>query len=174
MRALLRSGLGLLAAGAVAGSAFAAGVQITQPRVADDEFAGPSTVVTFSVDAGLDGLSLTDGQPLTVEARLIGSDGTLFGSAITVGILGGPVNYNNAGNTGLQIDMNDRNGDGTPGDFVFSTAQWSSIVNAGGGVRLRVFTPGDGGATTEFDAADETQDEVLRRTTRGRGSRALR
>ncbi len=162
MRALLRSGLGLLAAGAVAGSALGAGVQITQPRVANDEFVGPDTVVTFAVDAGLDGLSLTDGQPLTVEARLIGSDGTLFGSAVTVTLLGGPVNYNNAGNTGLQIDMDDRNGDGTPGDFVFSSAQWSSIVNAGGGVRLRVFTPGDGGATTEFDAADETQDEVLR------------
>lgn len=162
MRGFLRTGLGLLAAMAAAGSAYAAGVQITQPRVGNDEFVGPNTVVTFAVDAGLDGLSLTAGQPLTVEARLIGADGTLFGSAVTVDLLGGAVNYNNAGNAGLQIDMNDRNGDGTPGDFVFSSAQWSSIVNAGGGVRLRVFTPGDGGATTEFNPADETQDEVMR------------
>ncbi|MFI4855421.1 MAG: beta strand repeat-containing protein [Phycisphaerales bacterium JB065] len=162
MRAFLRAGLAAIAATVLATTTFGAGVQITQPRVGDNEFVGPNTVVTFSVDAGLDGLSMTDGQPMTVEARLIGADGTLFGSAVTVTILGGPVNYNNAGNTGLQIDMNDRNGDGTPGDFVFSTAQWSSIVNASGGVRLRVFTPGDGGATTEFDAADETQDEVMR------------
>ncbi|MFG0291804.1 MAG: hypothetical protein ACF8MJ_01470, partial [Phycisphaerales bacterium JB050] len=139
MRAFLRAGLAAIAATVLATTTFGAGVQITQPRVGDNEFVGPNTVVTFSVDAGLDGLSMTDGQPMTVEARLIGADGTLFGSAVTVTILGGPVNYNNAGNTGLQIDMNDRNGDGTPGDFVFSTAQWSSIVNASGGVRLRVF-----------------------------------
>ncbi len=161
MRAFFRAGLAATAATALAAAAYGAGVQITQPRVGDDEFVGPNTLVTFSVDAGLDGLSMTAGQPMTVEARLIGADGTLFGSAVTVTLIGAPVNYNNAGNTGLQIDMNDRNGDGTPGDFVFSAAQWSSIVNAAGGVRLRVFTPGDAGATTEFDAADETQDEVM-------------
>ena len=162
MRSLIRTGLSLLAAMSLVGSALGAGVQITQPRVGAEEFVGPRTVVTFSVDAGLDGLSMTAGQPMSVEARLIGADGTLFGAAVPVTIIGGPVNYNNAGVTGLQIDMNDRNADGTPGDFVFSTAQWSSIVNAGGGVRLRVFTPGDAGATTEFDPADETQDEIMR------------
>lgn len=162
MRAFKRLGLGLLAGVTLASTVLGAGVQITQPRFGNDEFAGPRSVVTFAVDAGLDGLSLTAGQPLSVEARLIGADGTLFGSAITVTILGGPVNYNNAGNTGLQIDLNDRNGDGTPGDAVFTAGQWSSIEAAGGGVRLRVFTPGDPGATTQFDAADETQDEIMR------------
>jgi len=161
MRAFIRMGLGLLAGVSLAGTVLGAGVQITQPRVGNEEFAGPLSVVTFEVDAGLDGLSLTAGQPLSVEARLIGADGTLFGTAISVTILGGPVNYNNAGNTGVQIDLNDRNGDGTPGDAVFTAGQWSSIAATGGGVRLRVFTPGDGGATTAFDAADETQDEVL-------------
>ncbi len=53
MRAFVAERAWSAGGGAVAGSAFAAGVQITQPRVADDEFAGPSTVVTFSVDAGL-------------------------------------------------------------------------------------------------------------------------
>lgn len=161
MRAFTRVGLGLLAGMSLASTSLGAGVQITEPRVGSEEFAGPDTVITFSIDAGLDGLSLTAGQPLSVEARLIGSDGTLFGSPITVTLLGGPVNYNNVGNTGLQIDLDDRNGDGTPGDTVFTAGQWSSIEAAGGGVRLRVFTPGDGGVTTEFDAADESVDEVL-------------
>jgi len=162
MRAITRIGLGLLAGISLVSASLGAGVQITQPRVGVEEFAGPRTVVTFSIDAGLDGLSLTAGQPLSVEARLIGADGTLFGAAVPVTILGGPVNYSNVGNTGLQIDMNDRNADGTPGDNVFTAGQWSSIEAAGGGVRLRVFTPGDPGVTTQFDAADESQDQIMK------------
>jgi len=153
MRRYMTAGTAIAALTLAAGSAVAQ-IDIVQPVLNDDEFAGLNTIVTFDVADGLDaGGVVLDGEALEVSFDLVDDMGNVVFGPFAVNTVGGAVNYNDgAGNADVQVDL---------GEVTFGTALANTSVT---GIRLKVRTPGGTAMMFEqapFDAADETADEVL-------------
>ncbi len=140
---------GVITALTLAAGTAQAQIDIIQPVIGNEEFAGQTTRLTLDVDAGLAGAEMVDGDALVFEASLIDADGNeVFTGTATV--VGGPINYvDAAGNAGIQVDLSLTSG----------AINASSVV----GIRMKVRTAaGDGNfLLAPRDAADEANDEVL-------------
>lgn len=139
---------------AVSATALAGGpaIDVIQPVVGDNEFAGLDTIVTFDLAAGLNGSGVTTGAALVLTFNAIDEDGNVLFGPFSVDLVGGPQNYNNAGMAGLQIDLS---------AVTFTGAFNNASVT---GLQLNVTTadaPAGGPIAADFDSADETADEVL-------------
>lgn len=145
---------GLISALALAAGTAQAQIDVQQPVVGDEEFAGLNTIVTFDVAAGLNaGGIVLDGEALEVSFDLIDDMANVVFGPFAVNTVGGAVNYvDGAGNAGVQVDLSEVN---------FTTALNNSTVT---GIRLKLRTSSGTAmmfVEAPFDAADETMDEVL-------------
>ncbi len=145
---------GLISALTLAAGTAQAQIDIIQPVVGDDEFAGLNTIVTFDVDMGLNGGGIVlDGEALEVSFNLIDDMGNVVFGPFAVDTVGGAVNYvDAAGNANVQVDL---------GDVTFAPALANAQVT---GIRLAIRTAGGTAMMFErapFDAMDESNDEVL-------------
>jgi len=144
---------GVITALTLAAGTAQAQVDVQQPVVGNDEFAGLNTIVTFDVPAALNGGGIVlDGEALEVSFDLINDAGDVVFGPFSVNTVGGAVNYvNAAGNAGVQVDLS---------EVTFGTALANASVT---GIRLKLRTTG--GTAMMFESAvldgDEANDEVL-------------
>lgn len=147
-----------LAIGASAAADLVDGLVVVQPIInANEEVAGPRTFITVNVPAGQAAANrITDATEL--RAFLVRLDGTgtpVAAIEVSAGIVGAPVNYNDAGgNAGLQIDLT--NAAGTDAFFNAAAANGNTV-----GIVINttdIAGASNNGIQTEFDAANEAND----------------
>ena len=158
MNSTSRFGLTALAVLALAGAAFGQvvdGVVVTNPRVGDNEFFSPNSIVSVDVPDGMVAAAgMTDGDPLSAFIIGLSSTGTALTGATAVNLVAA-TNYNDGAGNSVQLDF--------PG-----TAIPASFFNTAGVESFRIlFTTAGAGAVgtnavrTEFDAVDESVDQNL-------------
>jgi len=129
-------------------------INITNPVIGDEEFAGLDTVVTFDVAPGLgSGGVVLDGEAIETSFDIINVTGDVIFGPFPMNIIGGAVNYVDAvGNVGVQADL---------GSVVFSSVIAHPVSHA---LRFKIRTSGGTAMQFEsapFDAEDETLDESI-------------
>ncbi len=129
-------------------------IDITNPVIGDEEFAGLDTVVTFDVAPGLDsGGVVLDAETIETSFDIINVTGDVIFGPFSINTVGGPINYVDAvGNTGVQADL---------GSVVFTSAIAHPVSHA---LRFKIRTSGGTAMQFEsapFDAEDETLDESI-------------
>lgn len=158
MNTTSRFGLTAFAVLALAGAAFGQvveGVVVTNPRVGDNEFFSPNTIVSVDVPDGLVATAgMTNGDPLSAFIIGLDSAGNALTGATAVNLVVATV-YDDAAGNSVQLDFP---GTGIPASF-FNTAGVESFrilfTTAGAGA------VGTNAVRTEFDAVDESVDENL-------------